>query len=257
MVVGIDVFKGHFANHNDQYVIIGGSACEQWFFREGLRFRATKDIDIVLTLHPVSDSFISLFWDFIRKGEYSANQKSSQDNVYYRFSKPGNYNFPSQIEIFSIPPNNFEIDSGHLITPIPAGGSVSSLSAILMDENYYELIKRGKELVDGLPLVNPEMLLPLKAKAWLDLQEKREAGENVRGDDIKKHRNDVFRLAHLLPAGGEIPVPAAVDNDLKLFVAQLETCTDEWDAIIASVATSIPSPTPIPDLLKAISGVYQ
>ena len=34
-----------------------------------------------------------------------------------------------------------------------------------------------------------------KAKAWLDLNDKKNAGVHVDSRDIKKHRNDVLRIA--------------------------------------------------------------
>ena len=37
-----------------------------------------------------------------------------------------------------------------------------------------------------------------KAKAWLDLTERKNAGENVDSKNIRKHKNDVFRLTALL-----------------------------------------------------------
>jgi hypothetical protein len=49
--------------------------------------------------------------------------------------------------------------------------------------------------IDELPVVPPKCLIPLKARAHLALKKRRETGENnVRGTDVKKHRNDVFRL---------------------------------------------------------------
>ena len=36
-------------------------------------------------------------------------------------------------------------------------------------------------------------LIPFKAKAWMDLTDRRAAGEHVDSKNIKKHKNDVFR----------------------------------------------------------------
>lgn len=38
-------------------------------------------------------------------------------------------------------------------------------------------------------------LIPFKAKAWLDLREKIQQGIHVDSRDLKKHRNDVIRIA--------------------------------------------------------------
>jgi hypothetical protein len=51
MVVGLDKFREHFAGHEEQYAVIGGSACFLVFEQAGLDFRATKDIDMVLIVY--------------------------------------------------------------------------------------------------------------------------------------------------------------------------------------------------------------
>ena len=48
MVPGIDSFKEWFKGSEEQYAIIGGTACDILMTEEGLDFRATKDIDLVL-----------------------------------------------------------------------------------------------------------------------------------------------------------------------------------------------------------------
>ena len=45
-------------------------------------------------------------------------------------------------------------------------------------------------------------LIPFKAKAWLDLKERKLNGDQVDSKNIKKHKNDVFRLALLITANG-------------------------------------------------------
>ena len=49
MVTGIESFKEWFKGNEEQYAIIGGTACDILMSEEGLDFRATKDIDLVLT----------------------------------------------------------------------------------------------------------------------------------------------------------------------------------------------------------------
>ena len=51
MVTGIDSFKEWFKGSEEQYAIIGGTACDILMTEEGLDFRATKDIDLFLILH--------------------------------------------------------------------------------------------------------------------------------------------------------------------------------------------------------------
>jgi hypothetical protein len=49
-------FKTYFADHGDHYVLIGGAACDLLFTDAGLPFRATKDLDIVYLLNPVTST---------------------------------------------------------------------------------------------------------------------------------------------------------------------------------------------------------
>ena len=48
MVNGFTKFKERFQGVENQYVIIGGTACDLIMKNEELPFRATKDVDIVL-----------------------------------------------------------------------------------------------------------------------------------------------------------------------------------------------------------------
>ena len=43
MVRGIDSFRDWFQGYEDQYAIIGGTACDLLMTDEGLDFRATKN----------------------------------------------------------------------------------------------------------------------------------------------------------------------------------------------------------------------
>jgi hypothetical protein len=57
MVVGLDVFRAYFGDFPDQYVIIGGTACDVVLTAEGLTPRATKDIDIILVIEALNPAF--------------------------------------------------------------------------------------------------------------------------------------------------------------------------------------------------------
>ena len=62
------------------------------------------------------------------------------------------------------------------LTPIHIDDEVSSLSAILLNEDYYAVLLAGKEVVSELSVLRPEYLLLFKAKAYLDLKERKENG---------------------------------------------------------------------------------
>ena len=103
--------------------------------------------------------------------------------------------------------------------------SVSSLSAILLDDAYYETLLRGREVIDGISVLKPTWIIPFKAKAWLDLLSRQENGEHVDSRDIKKHRNDVLRIAAELILE-PCDLPDKVHDDMETFYKKL-TVTDE------------------------------
>ena len=70
MAIGIEVFRKHFENFQEQYVVIGGTACELLLSDEALDFRQTRDIDMVLIVEALTKEFVEAFWDFIGKGGY-------------------------------------------------------------------------------------------------------------------------------------------------------------------------------------------
>ncbi len=46
-MIGLDKFKEYFMGYQDQYVLIGGAACDIIFEEQDTAFRATKDLDLV------------------------------------------------------------------------------------------------------------------------------------------------------------------------------------------------------------------
>lgn len=222
MVRGLDRFKAHFEPFADRYVLIGGTACSLAMEDVGLEFRATKDLDIVLCVEALDADFVKAFWEFIRKGKYRIQEKSTGKKQFYRFMNPEDDSCPVMLELFSRVPDALTIGDDSHLTPIPMDEEVSSLSAILLDEDYYEFIHAGKQEIDGLPVVGPTHLIPLKARAWLDLMKRREAGETIDGKDIKKHKNDVFRLYRIIDPSQSISLPGSIEEDLRRFFDEME-----------------------------------
>jgi hypothetical protein len=151
MVRGLEVFLAHFRSFNDRFVLIGGSACEMAMLEAGLEFRATKDLDIVLWLEALDEEFVHAFWSFVRSGGYAIQKKSTGKPVFYRFARPKEEGYPFMLELFSRGPDVLDIAEGHHLTPLPMDDEVSSLSAILLDGEYYEFIRSGYKVTDGLP----------------------------------------------------------------------------------------------------------
>lgn len=223
MVTGLDVFRGHFREYSNRYLLIGGTACDLLMSDAGLPFRATKDLDIVLCVEALDASFVRAFWEFVRDGGYESRERADGRKQYYRFQRPRDRTYPAMLELFARVPDALELAPGNHLTPLPMEEGVSSLSAILMEDAYYDFIRSGRLVRDGLPLVGPERLIPLKARAWLDLKRRREQGERVDSASIKKHRNDVFRLYQVVDPDVEIIPPADVKRDIDAFLAYAAT----------------------------------
>lgn len=112
------------------------------------------------------------------------------------------------------------------LTPIHIDDSVSSLSAILLNDAYYQALLQGRYVIDGLSVLRPEWLIPFKAKAWLDLSKKTE----VDSADVKKHRNDIIRLASELMMD-KCVLPQEIRNDMKLFIEEFSVSEAELKSL--------------------------
>jgi hypothetical protein len=95
MVKGLEIFREHFRDYADRYVLIGGAACDIAMTGAGLEFRATKDLDIVLYVEALDAAFVRAFWEFVRAGGYEVQEKSTGEKQFYRFQKPANADYPS------------------------------------------------------------------------------------------------------------------------------------------------------------------
>lgn len=222
MVKGLDVFRGHFAGYEDQYVLIGGTAATLAMAEAGLEFRATKDLDIVLHIEALIPAFGAAIWTFVERGAYEIRQASETGKpVLYRFQKPSSSGFPAMIELFCRAPEGIQIAPGAHLAPISFDEVVASLSAILLDDEYYKFVMDGRRKVDGLPWIGAEQLIPLKGHAWLDLTARRAAGEEVDARNIRKHGNDVIRLMQLLSPDVQLRLAPKIADDLETFLTRL------------------------------------
>ena len=179
---------------------------------EGLDFRATKDIDLVLIIEAVDADFGRKFWDYVKQAGYEHRNKSSGVPQFYRFSHPTSNRYPAMIELFTRKLDAIQLPDDAVLTPLPMDEDISSLSAILLDDDYYEFLKQGKVTVDGVTVLDAAYLIPFKAKAWMDLTDRKAAGEHVDSKNIKKHKNDVFRLTELIFTGSPISFAACIPS---------------------------------------------
>ena len=90
-------------------------------------------------------------------------------------------------------------------------------------------------------MLDAAYLIPFKAKAWLDLTQKKASGQSVDSKNIRKHKNDVFRLSALLTQQSNVVVTESVLADLRAFLVamQEETVDLKQLGVIRDKATII------------------
>lgn len=221
MVKGLDVFRERFSDYSNQYVLIGGVASHLVMSDAGLNFRKTKDLDIVLIVEMLNEDFGTVFWNFIQDGGYRIQKQSDGTPKFYRFDKPTNPSYPFMIEIFSRRDDKIFTKIDGVVDKVFVADGISSLSAILLDEEYYNLLLSSNREIDGIRILDESSLIPFKAKAFLDLSENQVKGIKQKSYDILKHKEDVFILQQLLISGREVELPQRVADDMRTFIEKM------------------------------------
>ncbi len=219
MVVGIDSFIEKFKDYEDCYTIIGGAACDILMTEADIDFRATKDIDMIVIMEARYKEFTKILWDYILEGGYRFGWKNSDEVHFYRFTepKPG---YPSMIELFSKEPDYIkDVPSG--IVPLHIDDETSSLSAILLNEDFYNFMLDGRRTILGASVLGAEYLIPFKMYAWLDLKDRKSRGEHVNEGNLKKHKYDVFRLLQIVELGKKIETTGLVSEAVNRFLIEI------------------------------------
>ena len=217
MVRGLDIWKEYFTAYSDNYVLIGGAAC-YWYEEEyGQNPRATKDLDLILVVEALSAEFGKVFRDFIKAGKYSSRQRGEGKHEYFRFMNPEDRRFPQQVELFSRHTGRLSLPEDARLEAIHIEDGISSLSAILMDEAYYNFTISHSAVYEGMHLANVEALICLKAKAFLDLRKRKSEGEDIDSDKIGKHKKDVIRLAATITGESRYDLPETLRKDMVEF----------------------------------------
>ena len=116
MVKGLDRFREFFKDFEDQYVLIGGAACDILFASNEGQFRATRDLDMVLIVEALTSEFGEKFWEFIEDGKYRNKATNLGKPQFYRFDKPENDSYPKMIELFARA--DFKLKEMNGLTPI-------------------------------------------------------------------------------------------------------------------------------------------
>ena len=221
MTHGLKHFAEAFRDVNEEYAVVGGMAAATLMEGAGVSFRGTKDIDLVIIAHD-TESMAKRLQQYIQSGHYEIQEKNSETPIYYRFKKPKQTEFPFQLEVFHRKPNGIDLFEGQHIVPISDESLGIGLSAILLEDDYFDFIRSSTELREDLRTAKTEAVIALKARAYNDLQERKNAGDNIDAKEIRKHRNDIFRLSQIL-TGDESPEMTELPLvHLKRFIDEVE-----------------------------------
>lgn len=216
----LNIFSSHFEKFEDHYVLIGGTATMLLLSEARLSSRSTKDLDIVLSIEALTHEFVDHFWKFVNEGGYECYKKKNGSKCFYRFQKPTNESFPFMLELLTDRSIDYE-EMNQVAHPLVLDDEIISLSAILLNQDYYQFLMNNKIKLNGIMAVNEIALIPLKICAFLDLTKKKSNGESISSDTINKHKYDVYRLVQLLTRTPLNNVPNIIKDEVRLFCSEI------------------------------------
>jgi hypothetical protein len=164
---GLNHFEEYFKDFRESYVVVGGFATLMLLEKqlEG-HGKVTQDIDLVL-LTTASIEMAQKIKAYVREGEYTI-QKGEKDNFsYYRFVNPKVENFAKEIELFAVKDQALLLDEGQRIIPIDPEEGLYSLSAIMLDNEYFEMIKNNIDNSNRVPCTNTLATIMLKYQPFM------------------------------------------------------------------------------------------
>lgn len=227
MVEGLDKFSESLGSYSNNYIIIGGTACNVILENAGTTPRVTHNIDMIVVVEQLTKDFVSAFWSFIHEGGYTIEKRLHKDGepayALYRFRKPSKTGYPSQIELLARHSESLGEPTEVHIEPIPMEDYQYSLSAIVLDEDLYRFVTVNSKMVNGIRVASLESLVCLKARAYLNLLKEREAGKQVNSDDIKKHRRDIILLVAARTETESVIVPVSILDTIEEFKQLVNT----------------------------------
>ena len=223
---GLVKFREAFAEYSENYVVIGGAACDITMTNTVVRPRATHDIDMIVIVENMTEAFANRFWQFVREAGYRPEKRKQED---------GKDGYPEMIELLSRHPDVLGEPKGFVIEPIPTDEDVSSLSAIIMDDDYYHFTIAHSQLTDGIRHANSAALIALKARAYLNLMADKRDGKHVNTKDIKKHRSDILKNVVIMTEDN-IEAPASIVACIREFVASIRA---DWSTLAEPLSKSL------------------
>ena len=193
----------------------------------------------------------------MREGGYRPERRKQEEGEtlkyeLYRFVN-GRPDYPEMIELLSRHPDILGEPKGLNIEPLPTSEDTSSLSAIIMDDDFYHFTIEHSKLTNGLRHADSATLIALKSRAYLDLLQDKADGKHVNSKDIKKHRSDVLKNVVILE-DSQITAPEPIVACIKEFVVSIR---NEWETLSEPLAKALGQDALfIEALLEQLDGLF-
>ena len=232
MLTGYERFRDTFAPYKDSFVVIGGTAIEMLRGPNPRFPRTTKDIDMVVMTPSVDPEFAARLSAFVKEGGYECYFSGGRPH-FYRFMRPKLADYPYQLEMLTRSPLPENKDIHYVrISEKPD----ESLSAMVMDSDYYDFVQRVAVEQDGFRRLSSLGLIVFKAHAYQNLMAEYErTGDGVLKTSAAKHRRDVFLLVQESLPSERLELPQPIADRMRTFLAFFPPTSDLWPAILSSV----------------------
>jgi len=187
MVKGLNIFRDCFRQFEGSFTLIGGAACDEWFTAQGLPFRATKDLDIVLIIEVLAPEAIRALAGFHRRWAIRDPPANGRITCALSLCQTAEGAIPVHVGVFQ--PEAGRDQPGRRAKkscrcrnrrPSPVCPPFSSMTITTRS------FQNHKDVRDGLSFANATALIPLKANAWLNLSKRKAGGEKLDAKDIRQ-----------------------------------------------------------------------
>ena len=193
----------------------------------------------------------------MREGGYRPERRKQEEGEtpkyeLYRFVN-GKPDYPEMIELLSRHPDILGEPKGLTIEPIPTSEDTSSLSAIIMDDDFYHFTIEHSKLTNGLRHADSAALIALKSRAYLNLLQDKANGKHVNSKDIKKHRSDVLKNVVIIE-DSQITAPEPIVTCIREFVSSIKK---EWNTLSEPLSKALDQDTSFVEaLLEQLDGLF-
>ena len=193
----------------------------------------------------------------MREGGYRPERRKQEEGEtpkyeLYRFVN-GKPDYPEMIELLSRHPDILGEPKGLTIEPIPTSEDTSSLSAIIMDDDFYHFTIEHSKLTNGLRHADSAALIALKSRAYLNLLQDKASGKHVNSKDIKKHRSDVLKNVVIIE-DSQITAPEPIVTCIREFVSSIKK---EWNTLSEPLSKALDQDTSFVEaLLEQLDGLF-